>query len=108
MFFRLKQINELISAWEKANPTKSAEKQSWYKTVSDRRTELADRLREDNLYSMAQRRGWEATNKYRQPGKYYDPASYDWRTIIRRNGGTLRLSSSQLIDKIIRKNEGNS
>lgn len=104
----LKQINELISAWEKSNPTKSAEKQSWYKTVSDRRTELADRLREDNLYSMAQRRGWEATNKYRQPGKYYDPASYDWRTIIRRNGGTLRLSSSQLIDKIIRKNEGNS
>lgn len=104
----LEQIDKLVSAWEEANPTKSKEKQSWYKTVSDRRTELADRLREDNLYSMAQRRGWEATHKYRQPGKYYDPATYNWSTIIRKHGGILRLSSSQLIDKIIRKNEGNS
>lgn len=104
----LEQIDKLIAAWEEANPTKSKEKQSWYKSVYERKTELADRLREDNLYSMAQRRGWEATNKYRQPGKYYDPALYNWETIIRRDGGTLKLSSSQLIDKIIKKNEGNS
>ena len=58
---------------------------------------------------MSQRRGWgETTHKYRKPGKYYDPSAYDWGTIIRRNGGTLKLSSNQLIDKVIRKNESNS
>lgn len=104
----LEQIDNLITAWEKANPTKSKERQSWYEIVTSRRAELADRLREDNLYSMAQRHGWEATHKYQQPGKYYDPVAYNWETIIHKNGGTLKLSSSQLIDKIIRKNEGNS
>lgn len=58
---------------------------------------------------MANRRGWEYSSIYRKPGQYYDSSEYDWSTIIRRNGGTLRPSSSQLIDKIIRKNnEGNS
>ena len=105
----LDTIDKLISEWEIANPTKSKERQSWYKKVSDRKAEIADRIREDNLYSMSQRRGWgETTHKYRKPGKYYDPSAYDWGTIIRRNGGTLKLSSNQLIDKVIRKNESNS
>lgn len=38
----------------------------------------------------------------------YDRNKYDLTVVSSKHGGTLKLSSSQLIDKIIRKNEGNS
>lgn len=38
----------------------------------------------------------------------YDRNKYDLTVVSSKHGGTLKLNSSQLIDKIIRKNEGNS
>ena len=86
----LDRIDKLVSAWEAANTGKSVESQTWYKTVQDRRAELADRLKEDNLYSNAVRNGLSYTNKYKQPGKYYDPQAYDWSKIILRKGGKFK------------------
>lgn len=47
---------------------------------------------------------------FQRPKDYtpYDRNMYDLTVKSSKHGGTLKLSSSQLIDKIIRKNEGNS
>lgn len=87
----LDTIEQLISNWEAKNPTLDYTRQPWYRQVQERRSNIYDRLKEDNIESIYKRRGWGSyQNPYKNPGKYYDPQEYDWnKIIVNRYGGTL-------------------
>lgn len=110
---RKHDINELMNAFR----TYTALPGNETKTLTDFNNYTAGRYEQaiaaiNTDYEMSQLANFGRVYGYgfTPPKDYtpYDRNKYDLTVVSSKHGGTLKLSSSQLIDKIIRKNEGNS
>lgn len=110
---RKHRMNEIMNAFR----AYTAQPGNETKTLTDFNNATGGRYEQaiaaiNSDYEMAQLANFGRVYGYGfQPPKDYTPYDrnkYDLTVRSSKHGGTLRLSSSQLIDKIIRKNEGNS
>lgn len=110
---RKHRMNEIMNAFR----AYTAQPGNETKTLTDFNNATGGRYEQaiaaiNSDYEMAQLANFGRVYGYGfQPPKDYTPYDrnkYDLTVRSNKRGGTLRLSSSQLIDKIIRKNEGNS
>lgn len=75
----LDQISDLINDYMTKHPGESISKTPWWSSVSQRQTELARRLANDNVISAGKRRGFSYVDAYKDnPYK-----KQDWTNIIK-------------------------
>ncbi len=110
---RKHRINEIMNAFRAytAQPGNETKTLTDFNNATGGRYEQAiAAINADYEKAQLDNFGWVYGYNVPTPKDYtpYDRNNYDLTVVSSKHGGTLKLSSSQLIDKIIRKNEGNS